>query len=126
MSAGVLSMAEMEAGVAALLSGEARLLIGGLCQPRAGSGAVRGAGGRSAGRRSWRRLEHFCRAYAFLARFSRGLTSNLERLFLYGRLLLIRTAARREQSDAADQQVGADDTPADCRDVGRGDHAERD
>jgi len=88
MAAGVLSMVEMEAGVAALLSGEARMqsVVYANLGPAVGRFVALGDEAREAFRG---RLEHFCRAYAFLAQVMPWVDVDLERLFLYGRLLLV-------------------------------------
>ena len=88
MAAGVLSMPEMEAAVAALLSGDAagQSVLYANLQPAVGRFVAleeeRGVEFR-------RTLEHFCRAYAFVAQVMPWADADWERLFLYGRLLLL-------------------------------------
>ncbi len=87
MAAGVLSPPEMEASVTALLSQDPTqqsTLYAGLAPavgrfvalPEAPADEFRG------------KLEHFCRAYAFVAQVMPWVDTDWERLFLYGRLLL--------------------------------------
>ena len=88
MSAGVLSMPEMEATVAALLSEDPTLqsVLYANLEPAAGRfGALE-----EVKAEEFRRtLEHFCRAYAFVAQVMPWADTDWERLFLYGRLLLL-------------------------------------
>lgn len=58
-----------------------------------------------------RTLEHFCRAYAFVAQVMPWADTEWERLFLYGRLLLLLPPGG--QPHAPDLEVGAVDSPAD-------------
>ena len=86
--AGVLSMPEMEARSARCCR---RIRLCSRCSMRISSRLS--GGSRHLRRRraeGFRRtLEHFCRAYAFVAQVMPGLTPTGERLFLYGRLLLL-------------------------------------
>ncbi len=92
MAAGVLSMLEMEAAVAALLSedpAQQSVLYANL-EPAVG----RFAGLDEEKAEQFRRtLEHFCRAYAFVAQVMPWADTDWERLFLYGRLLLLELPA---------------------------------
>ncbi|MGD8148688.1 type I restriction endonuclease subunit R [Ornithinimicrobium sp. Y1694] len=87
MAAGVLSMPEMEATVMALLSedvAQQSVLYANL-EPAVGRFVALDEEAAEAFRRT---LEHFCRAYAFVAQVMPWVDTDLERLFLYGRLLL--------------------------------------
>jgi type I restriction enzyme, R subunit len=93
MAAGVLSMPEMEAAVAALLSQDAAR------QPEVYANLLPAEGRFTAldddGQETFRgTLQSFCRAYAFVAQVMPFTDTDLERLFLYGRLLLIQLPAR--------------------------------
>lgn len=93
MAAGVLSMPEMEAAVAALLSedpGQQSVLYANLT-PAAGRFAVLPEEPREEFRGT---LQGFCRAYAFIAQVMPFTDTDLERLFLYGRLLLLELPGR--------------------------------
>ncbi len=88
MAAGVLSRPEMEAAVAALLSedpAQQSVLYGNL-EPAVGRFAALDEEKADEFRRT---LEHFCRAYAFVAQVMPWADTDWERLFLYGRLLLL-------------------------------------
>ncbi len=88
MAAGVLSMPEMEATVAALLSedpAQQSVLYANL-EPAVGRFAALEEEKADEFRRT---LEHFCRAYAFVAQVMPWADADWERLFLYGRLLLL-------------------------------------
>ncbi|HMR22727.1 MAG TPA: DEAD/DEAH box helicase family protein [Micropruina sp.] len=88
MTAGVLSMPEMEATVAALLSedpAQQSVLYANL-EPAVGRFAALEDEKADGFRRT---LEHFCRAYAFVAQVMPWADADWERLFLYGRLLLL-------------------------------------
>ncbi len=88
MAAGVLSPPEMEATVAALLSedpAQQSVLYANL-EPAAGRFALLEEEKADQFRRT---LEHFCRAYAFVAQVMPWADTDWERLFLYGRLLLL-------------------------------------
>jgi type I restriction enzyme R subunit len=88
MAAGVLSMPEMDAAVAALLSedpAQQSVLYGNL-EPAVGRFAALEEEKADEFRRM---LEHFCRAYAFVAQVMAWTDTDWERLFLYGRLLLL-------------------------------------
>ena len=88
MAAGVLSLPEMEAAVSALLSedpAQQSVLYGNL-EPAVGRFAVLEEEKADEFRRT---LEHFCRAYAFVAQVMPWADTDWERLFLYGRLLLL-------------------------------------
>jgi len=88
MAAGVLSMPEMDAAVAALLSedpAQQSVLYGNL-EPAVGRFAALEEEKADEFRRM---LEHFCRAYAFVAQVMAWADTDWERLFLYGRLLLL-------------------------------------
>ncbi|MGV1008617.1 MAG: type I restriction enzyme subunit R domain-containing protein [Dermatophilaceae bacterium] len=88
MAAGVLSMPEMEATIAALLSedpAQQSVLYSNL-EPAVGRFGALEEAKAEAFRRT---LEHFCRAYAFVAQVMPWVDTDLERLFLYGRLLLL-------------------------------------
>ncbi|WP_281965047.1 type I restriction endonuclease subunit R [Serinicoccus marinus] len=88
MAAGVLSMPEMEATVAALLSedpAQQSVLYANLDLAVGRFGALE----EEAAEAFRRTLEHFCRAYAFVAQVMQWVDADLERLFLYGRLLLL-------------------------------------
>jgi type I restriction enzyme R subunit len=88
MAAGVLSPPEMEAAVAALLSedpAQQAVLYGNL-----GPAVGRFIGLDEDAAEEFRRtLQSFCRAYAFVAQVMPFVDTDLERLFLYGRLLLL-------------------------------------
>ena len=88
MAAGVLSMPEMEATVAALLSEDPALqsVLYANLEPAVGRFAALEAERAEEFRRT---LEHFCRAYAFVAQVMPWADTDWERLFLYGRLLLL-------------------------------------
>jgi type I restriction enzyme R subunit len=88
MSAGVLSMPEMEAAVAALLSddpAQQSVLYANL-HPAVGRFVALDDDKAYEFRRT---LEHFCRAYAFVAQVMPWADTDWEQLFLYGRLLLL-------------------------------------
>lgn len=93
MAAGVLSMPEMEAAVAALLSedpAQQSVLYANL-NPAVGRFASLNEDGQEAFRGT---LQSFCRGYAFIAQVMPFTDTDLERLFLYGRLLLLDLPAR--------------------------------
>lgn len=88
MAAGVLSPPEMEATVAALLSedpAQQSVLYANL-EPAVGRFAALDDEKADEFRRT---LEHFCRAYAFVAQVMPWADTDWERLFLYGKLLLL-------------------------------------
>ncbi len=88
MNAGVLSMPEMEATVGALLSEDPALqsVLYANLEPAVGRfGALE----EDKAEEFRRTLEHFCRAYAFVAQVMPWADTDWERLFLYGRLLLL-------------------------------------
>jgi type I restriction enzyme R subunit len=88
MAAGVLSLPEMEAAVAGLLSedpGLQAVLYAGLA-PAVGRFAALSEDAAEEFRRT---LEHFCRAYSFVSQVMPWIDTDWERLFLYGRLLLL-------------------------------------
>ena len=88
MAAGVLSKPEMEAAVAALLSEDPvqQSVLYAALAPAVG----RFAGLDEAKADEFRRtLEHFCRAYSFVSQVMPWADTDWERLFLYGRLLLL-------------------------------------
>lgn len=93
MAAGVLATPEMQAAVAALLSGDPAqqsVLYANLA-PAAG----RFVSLEEEARESFRgTLQGFCRAYAFVAQVMPFVDTDLERLFLYGRLLLLELPGR--------------------------------
>ena len=88
MAAAVLSLVEMDAAVSALLSGDPALqsVIYGNLDPAVGRFAALDDDAQEEFRGT---LEHFCRAYAFVAQVMPWADTDLERLFLYGRLLLL-------------------------------------
>ena len=88
MAAGVLSMPEMEAAIAALLSEDPtqQSVLYGNVEPAVGRFAALEEDKADEFRRT---LEHFCRAYAFVAQVMPWADTDWERLFLYGRLLLL-------------------------------------
>jgi type I restriction enzyme R subunit len=88
MAAHVLSAEEMDAAVAALLSGEdsRQAEIYGNLDPAVGRFAMLDDDAQEAFRLT---LRNFCRAYAFVAQVMPFIDIDLERLFLYGRLLLL-------------------------------------
>ena len=88
MAAGVLSLPEMEASVAALLSQDPSLqsVLYANLEPAVGRFAALEEDAADAFRGT---LEHFCRAYAFVAQVMPWADTDWERLFLYGRLLLL-------------------------------------
>lgn len=88
MAAGVLSMPEMEATVAALLSEDPSLqsVLYANLEPAVGRFAALEEDKAEEFRRI---LEHFCRAYAFVAQVMPWADTDWERLFLYGRVLLL-------------------------------------
>ncbi|GAA4722319.1 DEAD/DEAH box helicase family protein [Pedococcus ginsenosidimutans] len=93
LAAGVLSMPEMEAAVAALLSedpAQQAVLYANLL-PAVGRFASLDEDGQEAFRGT---LQSFCRGYAFIAQVMPFTDTDLERLFLYGRLLLLDLPAR--------------------------------
>ena len=92
MAAQILSRVEMDAAVAALLSEDPALqsVIYGNLDPAGGRFAALDEDSQEAFRRT---LEHFCRAYAFVAQVMPWADADLERLFLYGRLLLLELPA---------------------------------
>lgn len=88
MNAGVLSMPEMEAAVGALLSedpGLQSVLYANLLPAVGRFGALE----EETAEEFRRTLEHFCRAYAFVSQVMPWADTDWERLFLYGRLLLL-------------------------------------
>ena len=88
MAAGVLSIPEMEAAVSALLSedpAQQSVLYANL-HPAVGRFASLDEDGQEAFRGT---LQSFCRGYAFIAQVMPFTDTDLERLFLYGRLLLL-------------------------------------
>ena len=88
MAAHVLSMEEMDAAVAALLSeDESRQPdIYSNLDPAVGRFSMLDDGAQESFRHT---LRNFCRAYAFVAQVMPFTDTDLERLFLYGRLLLL-------------------------------------
>ncbi len=93
MAASVLSMPEMEATIAALLSedpAQQSVLYANL-NPAVGRFVSLDEEAQEAFRGT---LESFCRAYAFVAQVMPFTDTDLERLFLYGRLLLLDMPAR--------------------------------
>lgn len=88
MAAHVLSCEEMVAAVTALLSGDPaqQSLIYSNLEPAAGRFGALDEESQDTFRRT---LEHFCRAYAFVAQVMPWADVDLERLFLFGRLLLL-------------------------------------
>jgi type I restriction enzyme R subunit len=88
MAAQVLSREEMDAAVGALLSEDPaqQSVIYNNLEPAAGRFAALDEKGQDTFRGT---LEHFCRAYAFVAQVMPWADADLERLFLYGRLLLL-------------------------------------
>lgn len=88
MAAQVLSRVEMDAAVAALLSEDPaqQSVIYSNILPAAGRFATLDEDTQASFRGT---LEHFCRAYAFVAQVMPWADPDLERLFLYGRLLLL-------------------------------------
>jgi len=93
MAAGVLSMPEMEAAVAALLSedpAEQSVLYANLL-PAVGRFTSLDEEAQESFRGTF---QGFCRAYAFIAQVMPFTDTDLERLFLYGRLLLLELPAR--------------------------------
>lgn len=87
MSAGVLSMPEMDATVTALLSEDPALqsVLYANLEPAVGRFGTLDEDEADEFRRT---LQHFCRAYAFVAQVMPWADTDWERLFLYGRLLL--------------------------------------
>ncbi len=88
MAARVLSLPEMEATIGALLSGDAsqQSVLYANLTPAIGRFVAFPEEDQDSFRRT---LEHFCRAYAFIAQVMPWVDAALERLFLYGRLLLL-------------------------------------
>lgn len=88
LAAGVLSLPEMEATVKALLSEDSaqQSVLYANLEPAVGRYV---ALEEDAGEEFRRTLEHFCRAYAFVAQVMPWADQDWERLFLYGRLLLL-------------------------------------
>lgn len=93
LAAHVLSRVEMDAAVTALLSEDPaqQSVIYSNLEPAAGRFAALDEEAQDAFRRT---LEHFCRAYAFVAQVMPWADADLERLFLFGRLLLLEIPAR--------------------------------
>ena len=87
MAAHVLSRPEMDATVAALLSGDPtqQSVLYANLQPAVGRFVALDQDAAEVFRGT---LNHFCRAYAFVAQVMPWADADLERLFLYGRLLL--------------------------------------
>jgi type I restriction enzyme R subunit len=92
MAAKVLSLPEMEATVAALLSEDParQSVLYANLTPAVGRFAALNEQAQESFRST---LEHFCRAYAFVAQVMPWVDVDLERLFLYGRLLLLELPA---------------------------------
>jgi type I restriction enzyme R subunit len=92
MAARVLSLPEMEATIGALLSGDPsqQSVLYANLTPAAGRFVALSEEDQDSFRRT---LEHFCRAYAFIAQVMPWVDGGLERLFLYGRLLLLELPA---------------------------------
>ncbi|WP_406832806.1 DEAD/DEAH box helicase family protein [Pedococcus sp. KACC 23699] len=93
LAAGVLSMPEMEAAVAALLSedpAQQSVLYANLL-PAVGRFTALDEDGQDSFRGT---LQSFCRGYAFIAQVMPFTDTDLERLFLYGRLLMLDLPAR--------------------------------
>jgi type I restriction enzyme R subunit len=88
MAARVLSRVEMDAAVGALLSEDPaqQSVIYANLDPAVGRFAALDEDAAESFRKT---LEHFCRAYAFVAQVMPWADADLERLFLYGRLLLL-------------------------------------
>lgn len=93
MTAHVLSREEMDAAVTALLSEDPaqQSVIYSNLEPAAGRFAALDEDAQETFRRT---LEHFCRAYAFVAQVMPWADADLERLFLFGRLLLLELPTR--------------------------------
>ncbi|MGL5850363.1 MAG: type I restriction enzyme subunit R domain-containing protein, partial [Phycicoccus sp.] len=93
MAAGLLSMPEMQAAVTALLSGDAaeQAALYANLTPAAGRFAVLDEEAQESFHAT---LQGFCRAYAFVAQVMPFTDTDLERLFLYGRLLLLELPGR--------------------------------
>ncbi|MGL4746048.1 MAG: type I restriction enzyme subunit R domain-containing protein, partial [Dermatophilaceae bacterium] len=93
MAAGVLSMPEMEAAVAALLAGDAaqQSVLYANLTPAAGRFVSLDEDAQESFRTT---LQSFCRAYSFVAQVMPFTDTDLERLFLYGRLLLLELPGR--------------------------------
>lgn len=87
MAAGVLSLDEMTAATTALLSDEPaqQSLIYANVDPAVGRFVTLSDDGQETFRTG---LQHYCRAYAFVAQVMPWADADLERLFLYGKLLL--------------------------------------
>ena len=88
LAAGVLSLPEMEAAVGALLSGDPtqQSVLYANLSPAVGRYASLEEEAADEFRRT---LEHFCRAYAFVAQVMPWPDKDWEMIFLYGRLLLL-------------------------------------
>jgi len=93
MAAGVLSMPEMEAAVAALLSEDPvqQSVLYANLTPAVGRFTLLDEEVQETFRST---LQSFCRGYAFMAQVMPFTDTDLERLFLYGRLLLLDLPAR--------------------------------
>lgn len=88
MAAGVLSMPEMEAAVGALLSEDPAQQS--VIYSNLGFACGRFVGLEEEAQDDFRgKLQSFCRAYAFVAQVMPFMDKDLERLFLYGRMLLV-------------------------------------
>lgn len=88
MAAGVLSMPEMEAAVGALLSEDPAQQS--VIYSNLGFAVGRFVGLEEEAQDEFRgKLQSFCRAYAFVAQVMPFTDTDLERLFLYGRMLLV-------------------------------------
>ena len=93
MAAGVLSRSEMDAAVAALLSEDPA--VQSVLYANLRPAVTRFEGLEEDAREEFRgKLRSFCRAYAFVAQVMPYADTDLERLFLYGRLLLLDLPSR--------------------------------
>ena len=94
MSANILSREEMDASITALLSDDPaqQPAIYGNVDPAVGRFIAMDDEGAKEEFRS--QLNHFCRAYAFMAQVMPWTEPDLERLFLYGKMLLTELPAR--------------------------------